>query len=80
MLKNLLYYKLLIIYLEERGKLFDEVEAEWMRKESKALQRQESSNDNDEEEDEDSSDEIEECIVKVGLEHINYLLLFLFLL
>lgn len=55
-----------IIYLEERGKLFDEVEAEWMKKESKALQRQETlSNDNDEEEEDDSSDEIEECIVKV---------------
>ncbi|XP_039309182.1 protein Jumonji isoform X2 [Solenopsis invicta] len=50
---------------EERGKLFDQVETEWMKKESKALQRQEGlSNDNDEEEDEDSSDEIEECIVK----------------
>ncbi|GAB1863858.1 Protein Jumonji [Camponotus japonicus] len=50
---------------EEREKLFDEVEAEWTRKESKTLQRQEaSSNDNDEEEDDDSSDEIEECIVK----------------
>ncbi|KAG5306388.1 JARD2 protein, partial [Pseudoatta argentina] len=50
---------------EERGKLFDEVETEWVRKESKALQRQEVTfNDNDEEEDEDSSDEIEECIVK----------------
>ncbi|KYN32272.1 Protein Jumonji [Trachymyrmex septentrionalis] len=50
---------------EEREKLFDEVETEWIRKESKALQRQEVSfNDNDEEEDEDSSDEIEECIVK----------------
>lgn len=46
--------------------MFDEVEAEWMRKESKALQRQEAlSNDNDEEEEEDSCDEIEECIVKV---------------
>lgn len=46
--------------------MFDEVETEWMRKESKTLQRQEVlSNDNDEEEDEDSSDEIEECIVKV---------------
>ncbi|XP_067203813.1 protein Jumonji [Linepithema humile] len=50
---------------EERKKLFDEVEAEWMKKESKALQKQEAlSNDNDEEEEEDSSDEIEECIVK----------------
>ncbi|EFN64929.1 Protein Jumonji [Camponotus floridanus] len=50
---------------EEREKLFDEVEAEWTRKESKTLQRQEaSSNDNEEEEDDDSSDEIEECIVK----------------
>lgn len=39
---------------------------EWMRKESKTLQRQEMpSNDNDDEEEEDSSDEIEECIVKV---------------
>lgn len=46
--------------------MFDEVETEWMKKESKALQRQEvSPNDNEEEEDEDSSDEIEECIVKV---------------
>lgn len=54
------------MFTEERKKLFDEVEAEWMRKESKALQRQEAlSNDNDEEEEEDSSDEIEECIVKV---------------
>ncbi|XP_029161914.1 LOW QUALITY PROTEIN: protein Jumonji [Nylanderia fulva] len=50
---------------EERGKLFDEVEAEWKRKERKTLQRQEaSSNDNDEEDEDDSSDEIEECIVK----------------
>lgn len=50
---------------KEREKLFDEVEAEWMKKESKTLQRQEaSSNDNDEEEEDDSSDEIEECIVK----------------
>jgi len=56
--------------------LFDEVETEWIRKESKALQRQEVSfNDNDEEEDEDSSDEIEECIVKVRQD-----ILFLFLL
>lgn len=55
------------MFIEERKKLFDEVEAEWMRKESKTLQRQEEalSNDNDEEEEEDSSDEIEECIVKV---------------
>lgn len=46
--------------------MFDEVETEWMKKESKVLQRQEvSPNDNEEEEDEDSSDEIEECIVKV---------------
>lgn len=47
--------------------MFDDVEAEWMKKESKALQRQEEapSNDNDEEDEEDSSDEIEECIVKV---------------
>ncbi|XP_014487051.1 PREDICTED: uncharacterized protein LOC106750918 isoform X2 [Dinoponera quadriceps] len=51
---------------EEREKLFNEVEEEWLKKESKALERQEtSSTDNDEEEEEDeSSDEIEECIVK----------------
>lgn len=37
-----------------------------MKKEAKALQRQEMSfNDNEEEDDDDSSDEIEECIVKV---------------
>jgi len=60
------YYHYIFVFLEEREKLFDEVEAEWTRKESKTLQRQEaSSNDNDEEEDDDSSDEIEECIVKV---------------
>lgn len=46
--------------------MFDEVETEWIRKENKVLQKQELfSNDNDEEDDEDSSDEIEECIVKV---------------
>lgn len=46
--------------------MFDEVEIEWIRKENKALQKQELfSNDNDEEDDEDTSDEIEECIVKV---------------
>ncbi|KAL6261415.1 hypothetical protein P5V15_006509 [Pogonomyrmex californicus] len=64
-----IYCKYLLPYdtlsTEEREKLFDEVEMEWMRKESKTLQRQEMpSNDNDDEEEEDSSDEIEECIVK----------------
>ncbi|XP_076170572.1 jumonji, AT rich interactive domain 2 [Ptiloglossa arizonensis] len=50
---------------EERGKLFDEVESEWMRRESRALQRQNApANDNEEDEEDDSSDEIEECIVK----------------
>lgn len=50
---------------EERGKLFDEVESEWIKRESKVLQRQNAPiNENDEEEDDDSSDEIEECIVK----------------
>nr|XP_031826398.1 protein Jumonji [Nomia melanderi] len=50
---------------EERGKLFDEVELEWMRRESKALQRQNAPiNDNEEDEEDDSSDEFEECIVK----------------
>ncbi|XP_076622375.1 jumonji, AT rich interactive domain 2 [Colletes latitarsis] len=50
---------------EERGKLFDEVESEWMKRESRALQRQNAPvNDNEEDEEEDSSDEIEECIVK----------------
>lgn len=65
---KLLYYinYYILVFAEERGKLFDEVEAEWTRKEKKTLQRQEaSSNDNDEEDDDDSSDEIEECIVKV---------------
>lgn len=52
--------------IDEREKLFDEVEQEWVKRESKNLERQEtSSTDNDEEEEDDSSDEIEECIVKV---------------
>ncbi|XP_017881507.1 protein Jumonji [Ceratina calcarata] len=50
---------------EERGKLFNEVESEWMQKESRVLQRQNASvSENEDDEDEDSSDEIEECIVK----------------
>ncbi|XP_034176929.2 jumonji, AT rich interactive domain 2 [Osmia lignaria lignaria] len=50
---------------EERGKLFDEVESEWIKKESRALQRQNAPvTENEEDEDDDSSDEIEECIVK----------------
>lgn len=54
------------ICIEEREKLFEEVEQEWIKREIKALERQEtSSTDNDEEEEDDSSDEIEECIVKV---------------
>lgn len=54
------------ICVEEREKLFDEVEREWMQKESKTLDKQEtSSTDNDEEEDNDSYDESDECIVKV---------------
>lgn len=68
----IIFYKFILhcltnnLFSEERGKLFDEVEAEWTKKEKKALQRQEAPpNDNDEEEDDDSSDEIEECIVKV---------------
>nr|XP_033331925.1 uncharacterized protein LOC117223641 [Megalopta genalis] len=50
---------------EERGKLFGEVESEWMKRESRALQRQNAPiNDNEEDEEDDSSDEFEECIVK----------------
>ncbi|OAD55498.1 Protein Jumonji [Eufriesea mexicana] len=50
---------------EERGKLFDEVESEWMKRESRALQRQNAPiSENEEDEDDDSSEEIEECIVK----------------
>ncbi|XP_047348125.1 protein Jumonji isoform X1 [Vespa velutina] len=50
---------------EERSKLFDEVEAEWLKRENKTLQMQDTSaTDNEEEEDDDTSDEIEECIVK----------------
>ncbi|CAK9803483.1 Protein Jumonji [Anthophora plagiata] len=50
---------------EERGKLFDEVECEWMKRESRVLQRQNAPiSENEEDEDDDSSDEIEECIVK----------------
>lgn len=57
-----------MLYLEERGKLFDEVESEWIRKESRVLQRQSASvSENEEDEDDDSSDEIEECIVKVRI-------------
>ncbi|KAK0088572.1 hypothetical protein PV325_011492 [Microctonus aethiopoides] len=50
----------------EREKLFDEVEMEWGKRESKALHRlnESLSTDNEDDEDEDSSDEIEECIVK----------------
>ena len=54
--------------LEEREKLFEDVEEEWKKRETKTLQRLDAQlvNDNDEEEDDDSSDEIEECIVKVN--------------
>ncbi|XP_043526982.1 protein Jumonji [Frieseomelitta varia] len=49
----------------ERGKLFDEVESEWIKRENKILLRQNASiSENEDEEDDDSSDEIEECIVK----------------
>ncbi|CAD6237239.1 GSCOCG00002210001-RA-CDS [Cotesia congregata] len=65
-----IYCKYLLPYdtlsTDEREKLFDQVEAEWRKRESKALQRLNStlSSDNDDDEDEDSSDETEECIVK----------------
>ncbi|XP_014607161.1 PREDICTED: protein Jumonji [Polistes canadensis] len=50
---------------EERSKLFDEVEEEWLRRENKTLQMQDTSTtDNEDDEDDDTSDEIEECIVK----------------
>lgn len=50
---------------EEREKLFDEVEREWVHKESKALEKQETSSTDNDEEDDDSYDESDECIVKV---------------
>lgn len=63
---------------EEREKLFDEVEQEWTKRESKALERQETfSTDNDDDEEDDSSDEIEECIVKVRLQMFIFTLLFI---
>ncbi|XP_015172001.1 PREDICTED: protein Jumonji [Polistes dominula] len=50
---------------EERSKLFSEVEAEWIKREYKTLQMQDTSTtDNEDDEDDDTSDEIEECIVK----------------
>lgn len=66
---KLLHVIMKTIYAEEREKLFDEVEQEWKKRESKALERQETlSTDNDDDEEDDSSDEIEECIVKVRLQ------------
>ncbi|XP_020711474.2 uncharacterized protein LOC105691886 [Athalia rosae] len=65
-----IYCKYLLPYdtlsTEEREKLFDEVETDWAKRESKALQIQTApSSDNDaEDDDEDSSDDTEECIVK----------------
>lgn len=65
-----IYCKYLLPYdtlsTAEREKLFDEVEAEWKKRESKELQQLNStqSSDNDEDDDEDSSDDTEECIVK----------------
>lgn len=73
--KNILFFFFHLLIkktsLEERGKLFDEVESEWIKRESRALQRQNAPvTENDEDEDDDSSDEIEECIVKVRI--LNY--------
>ncbi|XP_034941737.1 protein Jumonji [Chelonus insularis] len=49
----------------EREKLFDEVEEEWKKRESKALQRlNQTPSENEDDEDDDSDDDIEECIVK----------------
>ncbi|XP_011310523.1 protein Jumonji [Fopius arisanus] len=71
-----IYCKYLLPYdtlsTEEREKLFEDVETEWRRRETKALERLNDSttslssvdSTNDEEEEEDSSDETEECIVK----------------
>ncbi|CAB0035355.1 unnamed protein product [Trichogramma brassicae] len=53
----------------EREKLFKEVEADWVKKESRAERRSNDESDNDDDDDDDddddsSSEEIEECIVK----------------
>lgn len=55
------------MFTDERDKLFKDVQIEWTMRSSRALQRHNApSNDNDEDEEEDSSDDIEECIVKVS--------------
>ncbi|XP_015123580.1 protein Jumonji [Diachasma alloeum] len=72
-----IYCKYLLPYdtlsTEEREKLFEDVETEWRKRETKALERLNDSttslssmdtSNNEEEEDEDSSDDTEECIVK----------------
>lgn len=71
-----------IAWSEERGKLFDEVEAEWLKKKNKALERQQTPiNDNDEDDEDDSSDEIEECIVKVWCKkYLQFLMLLVLLI
>lgn len=72
-LKNYNFFKLFINNAfqnnaGERGKLFDEVESEWIKRENKILLRQNASiSENEDDEDDDSSDEIEECIVKVKI-------------
>jgi hypothetical protein len=66
---------------DERQKLFDEVEKEWNEREKQVTSVSSGGSDVPEEECEgDTSDEIEECIVKVqywsvyavSLQHVNY--------
>lgn len=54
-----------IFCLAEREKLFDDVETEWAKRESKSLLKaQQNVTDNSNEEESGSDDEAEECIVK----------------
>ena len=50
-------------FIDERDKLFKDVEADWARRERR--DRQEVQSNDEDDDDEDSSEEIEECIVKV---------------
>lgn len=56
-----------MLFLDEREKLFDEVETEWAKRESRALLRSQqkiTNRDTSPNSESDSDDEAEECIVK----------------
>lgn len=61
------FHFLIYSFLDERDKLFRDVEADWKKREKRDRQEIQLNDNEDDDDDDDNTEELEECIVKVSI-------------